>query len=111
MDHDHIFCDLRDRHRDVRFVDDVHAYLGHLRALGLLEDYHVARRKLGFGPPGLGEFHITIRTRDLAQLDAMFQKVAERAGEVQKLHAAVYGAVAGAQFLLDRDFPDAVRAR
>ena len=36
------------------------------------------RRKLGLGPSTLGEFHIVIEVRDLAQLDAAFGTAASR---------------------------------
>jgi hypothetical protein len=46
------------------------------------------RRKLGFGPPELGEFRITISTRDLAQLDTAFERGVPRTGEIESFHTA-----------------------
>lgn len=106
MNYYHIWCDLRDSTQDLEFVAAVEAYLGSLRAAGRIEGHRLTRRKLGFGPDELGEFHIEIRVRDLAQLDEAFAQVAPRAGETERLHAAVYSRIKNARFRLDRDFPD-----
>lgn len=109
MDYYHIWCDILDGRKDLQFAEAVGAYLGHLRGDGKLEDFSIARRKLGLGPRELGEFHIIIRCRDLAQLDGAFNAAAGRTGEVERLHHAVYSAVKNVQFALYRDFPDPVR--
>ena len=106
MDVYHIWCDLKDGREDKVFSAAVKAYLDHHKAGGRIENWRLMRRKLGLGPDGLGEFHIMIETRDLAQLDFAFRAAAERAGEVEKLHAAVYSRVTNAKFALARDFPD-----
>jgi hypothetical protein len=109
MDHYHIWCNLRESCADLTFVQNVRAYLGHLKGQGLLEEFTISRRKLGFGPPELGEFHIDIATRDMAQLDHAFSAAAARSGEVERLHAAVYAMVTDFRSALYREFPDAVR--
>jgi hypothetical protein len=109
MDHYHIWCNLIDGTQDLQFCEDVRRYLGHLQEQGLIERFRITRRKLGLGPAELGEFHITIETQDLAQLERAFQQVATRAGEVEALHQAVYSAVKDVRFGLYRDFPDGVR--
>ena len=110
MDHYHIWFNLRNGHKDLAFSQALAALMGHLQREGLVEGYTLARRKLGFGPSSLGEFHVDIRTRDLAQLDAAFQRMAERSGEREALHAAVYGQITDFQAALYRDFPDPQRA-
>lgn len=111
MDYYEIWCNLRDSSRDLEFCANVERYLGHLREQGLIAGFRLARRKLGFGPPGLGEFNVTIETRDLAQLELAFQQVAARAGETEALHRAVFSAVTDLTFALYRDFPDPGRRR
>jgi hypothetical protein len=59
----------------------------------------------------VGEFHVTIEVRDLAQLDGAFRAVSERAEPVEGLHAAVNQSVRNLTFALYRDFPDAHRKR
>jgi hypothetical protein len=105
----HIWCDLRDGSRDLEFCRDVDAWLGHLAAEGAIEGWRVGRRKLGLGPSDIGEFHIEIVVRDLAQLDAAFQEAARRRGDAETLHGAVYRAVRNPRFALYRDFPDPSR--
>lgn len=110
MDHYHVWCDLKPGVRDLALAEAVHAMLGHLKRQGLLESYAIARRKLGFGPPEIGEWHIDIVARDLAQLDAAFSHVTPREGEMERLHAAVWSKVDHFRSALYRDFPDANRS-
>ncbi len=87
----------------------IHAWLEHLQGAGLIADWTLTRRKLGFGPPELGEFCVEIRVRDLAQLDAAFQMVAARSGPREELHRAVYSRIRNFRAALYRDFPDPQR--
>jgi hypothetical protein len=105
----HAWCDLKPGISDLAFSEKVAAYLGHLREQGLIESWRLTRRKLGLGAPGLGEFHLMIEVRDLAQLDAAFQRVAGRQDPVEGFHFGVNSLVQNAVFALYRDFPDAVR--
>lgn len=109
MDQYIIWCDLKDSTKDLAFCRSVDAYLGALLGEGRIESYRVTRRKLGFGPAGLGEFCITIETTDLAQLELAFQAAAQRESPIEPLHASVYGAVTNFQAALYRDFPDTMR--
>lgn len=110
MDQYHVWCDLKDGSKDLEFVARVDGWLGHLVAGGKIASYRLSRRKLGLGPKELGEFHILIETRDMAQLDSAFAVAAARDGQAQKLHAGVYSMVTNLQFGLWRDFPDPMRA-
>lgn len=109
MDYYHIWFNLKDSHRDLEFAEHAKAFLDHLREKGLIESAQLSRRKLGFGPSELGEFHIAIGTRDLTQLDAVFQQMATRDGHTERLHVRVYSAITDFRSALYRDFPDAVR--
>lgn len=109
MDHYQIWVNLKDTSKDLEFCQHVARYLGRLRSQGLIGAFAIWRRKLGFGPPSLGEFHITISVRDLAQLDRAFGHVATRAGLIEQFHQAVYSQVTDFVAALERDFPDPVR--
>jgi hypothetical protein len=102
-----IWFDLKESHRDL--AQSLNEYMQYLSTRGLIMGYRLTRRKLGFGPQGLGEFHVTIETRDLGQLEEAFQRAASRDSDVEPLHAKVYSAVKNTQFALYRDFPDEVR--
>ena len=82
MNYYDMWVDLRDSRQDLAFCQAVDAYLGHLKSQGKLVDWTLSRRKFGFGPDGLGEFHIRVAFTDLAQLDACFGVVATRSGQV-----------------------------
>jgi hypothetical protein len=110
MDYYHIWCNLKPGVGDLDFCARVSAYLGQLRDEGLIAAFHVARRKLGFGPRTLGEFHIRIDVENLAQLDRAFERASARAGRIEELHAAVYQSVCDLTLALYRDFPDEHRA-
>lgn len=77
------------------------------------EWYHLLRRchevKLGLGPPELGDFHVMIEVKDLAQLDMAFDHVAERSEPTESFHFGVNSLVQNVRFALYRDFPDQQR--
>jgi hypothetical protein len=105
----HVWCDLKPGISDLEFSEKVAGYLGHLKEQGLIEGWRLTRRKLGLGAPGLGEFHLMIEVRDLAQLEAAFERVAGRREPVEGFHFGVNSLVRNAVFALYRDFPDAFR--
>lgn len=109
MDTYHVWCDLKDGVKDLTFSGRIGAYMEYLKAEGMIEDWRLTRRKLGFGPRTLGEFHIAMEVNDLAQLERAFQGAAAREGEFEKRHAAVYSAVTNLTIALYRDFPDPAR--
>jgi hypothetical protein len=102
----HIWCNLRPDVSDLEFCESVDRYLGQLREAGRIVGYRLSRRKLGLGPSEIGEFHIVIEIRDLAQLDAAFREVSMRTGAVEELHYAVNRVATDVKFALYRDFPD-----
>jgi hypothetical protein len=105
----HVWCDLKPGVGDLAFGENLGKYMEHLKEQGLIEGWRLTRRKLGLGVPGLGEFHILIEVRDLAQLEQAFQRVGERREPVESFHFGVNSLVQNAQFALYRDFPDAFR--
>jgi hypothetical protein len=109
MDVYQISVDLKPGVRDHQFVAALEFYLGSLKSSGKIEAWRLLRRKLGFGMPALGEFHILIETRDLAQLDAAFRAVSTRSEPVEGAHHGVNSLVQNFQAALYRDFPDADR--
>ena len=111
MDIYHVWCDLKPGITDVQFAEQISAYLGHLKAEGLIESWRLTRRKLGLGASVLNEFHIMIEVTGLAQLDNAFERVATRSEPIEGLHFRVNSLVRNAQFALYRDFPDPVRKR
>jgi hypothetical protein len=111
MDIYHAWCDLKPGVSDTTFADNVSRYMGHLKEQGLIETWRLTRRKLGFSPPGFGEFHLMIEVKDLAQLERAFERVAGRAEPVESVHFGVNSLARNAVFALYRDFPDAFRRR
>ena len=109
MDIYHVWCDLRPGVRDLQFYDNVAQCMEHLRGEGLIESWRLTRRKLGFGPAALGEWHLMMELRDLGQLEAAFQRMAGRGEPEEGLHHGMNALVANATFGLTRDFPDPVR--
>jgi hypothetical protein len=107
----HAWCDLKPDVSDTIFAENVAIYMGHLKEQGLIEAWRLTRRKLGLGAPGLGEFHIMIEVKDLAQLEQAFARVAGRRDPVEGFHFGVNSLARNAVFALYRDFPDAFRHR
>lgn len=109
MDTYHAFLSLKDGVSDMTFARAVAEYLDWLKAQDRIAGWRLMRRKLGLGPKSLGEFHLMIEVRNLAQLDDAFGLVATRAGDVELKHHAVNSLVGDVTFALYRDFPDPVR--
>lgn len=111
MNYYHMWFNLKNTRppADVEFAKSVDSYLGHLKAQGKCEGWTLSRRKFGFGPNTIGEFHCVVWFKELAQLDAAFGVVATRAGEIERLHHPVYSAVTDFVSALYRDFPDPER--
>ena len=109
MNHYHTWFDLKPGTKDTEFARNMARYMDHLKENGLIEGWRLTRRKLGFGPPDLGEFHIVMETRDLAQLDAAFQHVASRREPVESVHFGINAHVQNLKIGLYRDFPDEFR--
>lgn len=109
MNYYDIWVNLKPGTDDMEFVRALRAYLDALVAEGGMEGYRIRRRKLGFGPEGLGEFSVTLKFESLAKLDETFFSVARRSGKVDELHHAVYSKVTDFKSALYRDYPDAVR--
>ena len=111
MDIYHVWCDLKPGVADLVFSEGVAKYMEYLRTKGLIESWRLTRRKLGLTPPEFREFHLTIETKGLHQLDSAFEHVASRREPVEGLHFGVNSLATNAVFALYRDFPDAVRQR
>jgi hypothetical protein len=109
MDYYQGWFDLKPSIKDTDFAHDLAQYMAYLRERGLIEGWKLARRKLGFGPSEIGEFHLVIETKNLAQLDEAFNHVATRSEPVESTHFAVNSKVQNLKFGLYRDFPDCVR--
>ena len=109
MDLYHGWFDLKAGVSDIEFADHLQRYMEQLRADGLIAAWRLSRRKLGLAPPALREFHVTIETDGIAQLDEAFRVVSARSDPIESLHHAVNSRVENAFFALYRDFPDAQR--
>jgi len=109
MDLYHTWFDLKPGVKDTEFARAMARYMGYLKSNGMIENWRLSRRKLGLGPSEIGEFHIVMETKDLAQLDAAFNHVASRREPVEGVHFGVNSQVQNLKFALYRDFPDSVR--
>jgi hypothetical protein len=109
MNYYHTWFNLKPGTNDLELCRAMARYMGQLKDRGAIEDWTLTRRKLGFGPKGLGEFHIVMETRDLAQLDAAFGFVATRSEPVESVHFDVNSKVQDLTIALYRDFPDPER--
>jgi hypothetical protein len=109
MDLYHTWFDLKPGVKDVEFARAMARYMNHLKEHGAIEGWRLTRRKLGFGPSTLGDFHIIMETKDLAQLDKAFNLAATRRDPTESVHFGVNSQVTNLTIALYRDFPDANR--
>ena len=111
MDYYEIWFNLAPGHKDLEVIRAIENWLDYFKGRNQLEGYNITRRKLGFGPDFLPEFHVSIAFKDLAQLDEAFHRTAVRDPEVEELHREVYSRVKDFRSALYRDFPDPERSR
>lgn len=109
MDYYEAWFDLKPGVKDTDFARSLAHYMSYLKENRLLLGWKLTRRKLGLGPRELGEFHLVMETRDLAQLEEAFNHVATRSEPVESVHFGVNSKVQNLRFGLYRDFPDPVR--
>ncbi|MEA3190397.1 MAG: hypothetical protein QOD77_979 [Thermoplasmata archaeon] len=109
MDRYHLWFDLRPGFKDLDLASAIEAMLKHMKGRGAIESWELERRKLGFGPKDLGEWHVAVHVKDLAQLEAAFDEMTPRTGEMERLHVQVWSKVQNLRTALYRDFPDSNR--
>ncbi|MCB9357515.1 MAG: hypothetical protein H6505_02990 [Calditrichaeota bacterium] len=102
----HVWCNLKESRKDLEFAGNVRDLMEHLVASGQMTSWRLTRRKLGFGPAELGEFHIMMEFPSLVELENTFGEMARRTGEVEDLHRKVFMMVTDFKSGLSRDFPD-----
>jgi len=101
--------DLRPGVGDIEFSERLASYMDSLKAGGQMQGWRLTRRKLGLAPSVLGDFHLMMEFKDMAQLDAAFNRVGSRREPIEGLHFGVNSLVQNVSFGLYRDFPDPVR--
>jgi len=106
MNYYHLWVDLIETQKANEFCQAVNDYLGHLHEKKLIIGHKCTRRKLGFGPSELGEFHVVIEVKDLSQFESTFKAVAKPDEKTARLHANVYTRVKNMKTALYRDYPD-----
>ena len=109
MDYYQSWFDLKTGVKDADFARGLIHYMSYLKERGLIEGWKLCRCKLGLAPREMGEFHLQIETKNLAQLDEAFNHVAGRSEPVESIHFAVNSKVQNVRFGLYRDFPDSMR--
>jgi len=106
MDIYHAWFDLKLGVKDLEFCERLASYMDSLKAGGQMQGWRLTRRKLGLAPSTQGDFHLMMEFKDLAQLDAAFNRVGSRREPIEGLHFGVNSLVQNASFGLYRDFPD-----
>ena len=106
----HCFIDLREESKALAFAGDIGAWLGALQEKGAIEGWRLTRRKLNLASSKLGDFHLMIEVKDLAQLDHAFDVASEEESDiVQKYLNPLRTMIERSSFALYRDFPDPER--
>ena len=107
MDIYHIWADKEGDISDTEFVNNMKAFLEHLKSEGKMETYRITRCKMGFRSLDIPEWHIMMEFRNMAQMDSAFERVAPLEGELETKHRSFNQFVAdNIQHALYRDWPD-----
>ncbi len=110
MNHYHCAIDLKDDAKAVAFAAALDVWMSHLQANGVIQSWHLCRRKLGFGAPIARDFLLQIEVKDLAQLDQAFRFTGTGDEQVERLYTTVHQMVGTVDTSLYRPFPDPERA-
>ena len=108
MDYYQAWFDLKPGVKDTDFARDLARYMAYLSERKLIEGWKLTRRKLGLAPAELGDFHLVMETKNMAQLEEAFQHVASRAEPVESVH---FGVNAKVQNVALRPLPRFSRCR
>ncbi|MGE3182508.1 MAG: DUF6614 family protein [Phycisphaerae bacterium] len=106
MNYYHLWFNRADHVKDSELSPRIERFLAGLRERDLIAGWKFTRRKLGFGPSELGEFHVVIEVFDLTQLDRVFEPMAKPDPDIEALHQPVYSSVKDLRTALYRDYPD-----
>ena len=108
MDIYHIWANKEGDISDSAWVNNMKAFLEHLKDENKIDTYRITRCKLGFRSiQDLPEWHIMIETKDMQQLESAFARVAPLEGELEDKHRSFNQFVADdIQHALYRDWPD-----
>ena len=108
MDIYHIWANKDGDISDLDWVNNMKGFLQHLQDENKIESYRVTRCKMGFRSiQDLPEWHIMIETKDMAQLESAFARVAPLEGELEAKHKSFNQFVADdIQHALYRDWPN-----
>ena len=108
MDIYHIWANKKGDISDSVWVNNMKGFLQHLQDENKIESFRITRCKLGFRSiQDLPEWHIMMETKNMAQLESAFARVAPLEGELEEKHKAFNQFVASdIQHALYRDWPD-----
>ena len=116
MDIYHIWADIEGDITDKVWAENLRGFLESLKEEHKIESYRITRCKLGFRSiQDLPEWHVMVETKDMAQLETAFQRVAraeyhpldELESKLKTKHKSFNMHVAdNIQHALYRDWPD-----
>lgn len=106
----HCSVDLKADAKAVAFAVAVEAWMGHLQSNGVIQNWRMCRRKLGFGAPRARDFLIEIEVEDMTQLDKAFRFTASINDDSERFYTTVHHMVGDVDVALYRPFPDPERA-
>ena len=116
MDIYHVWCNIEGDVTDKEWAHDLREFLQSLKDEHKIESYRITRCKLGFRSiQDLPEWHVMVETKDMAQLETAFQRVAkaeyhpldELESKLKTKHRSFNMHVAdNIQHALFRDWPD-----
>lgn len=77
--------DLRDNAKALSFAAAVEAWMTHLQTAGVIQGWHLRRRKLNLAAGSYRDFLLEIDVIDLDQLDRAFRRAGRQDDETTRL--------------------------
>lgn len=98
--------DLRNSDKALSFAHSIELWLDHLMMTGVIQRWHLYRRKLNLAADCYRDFMLQIEVKDLNQLDQAFQSMSNPDDNVERLYRAVHEQILSTEFALYRPYPD-----
>ncbi|MGH1414611.1 MAG: DUF6614 family protein [Pelagimonas sp.] len=102
--------DVKNDSKALAFAYAIEVWLDRLMTAGVIQRWHLYRRKLNLASDCYRDFLLQIEVKDLTQLDQAFRMNGSHDDDIERLYRAVHEQIMTADFGLYRPFPDPERA-
>lgn len=105
----HCMIELKSDAKALAFAASVEQWMGELKALGLIGEWRLMRRKLGLASGPHSDFLLEIEVEDMAALERAFRAAGKMTEGETRHYELMHGMIGSVAMGLYRPFPDPER--